>query len=195
MSTNTLRQDNAAATQQALIQEAHALFSQHGFNHVSIDAIALQANVSKGAFYHHFKTKKEMFIACYELQALQVSQAISIEPSQDPWADAQTQSQAFLDFIIQQKTASIPLQEVISVLGFDTWKKIDSGYTLGIILRALTRLEEHRLIKPYSAQLMAETLYGILVNAAISLASAKQKKKTYEQLGGLVKGFLESLRV
>ncbi len=195
MISNNRRQDNAAATQQALIQQAHALFSEHGFNNVSIDAIALQAQVSKGAFYHHFKTKKDMFSACYELQAKQVSQAISIEPSQDPWADAQAQSQAFLDFIIRQKSASIPLQEVISVLGFDTWKKIDSRYTMGIILRALTRLEEHKLIKPYSAQLMAETLYGILVNAAISLASAKQKKKTYEQLGELVKGFLDSLQV
>ncbi len=195
MTVNSRRQDNATATQQALIKEAHALFSKQGFNYTSIDTIALQARVSKGAFYHHFKTKKEMFIACYELQAKQVAQAISIKPSQDPWADTLAQSQAFLDFIIRQKNSSIPLQEVITVLGFDTWKKIDSSYTMGIILRALTRLEDHKLIKPYNTQLMAETLYGILVNAAISLASAKQKKQTYEQLADLITGFLNSLRV
>jgi TetR/AcrR family transcriptional repressor of tetCD len=191
---NSRRQDNAAATEQALIQAAHSLFSKQGFNHTSIDSIAQQARVSKGAFYHHFKTKKHMFVACYEQQAAQVAHAISIKPTQDPWADAQNQCQIFLDFIIQQKTSSMPLQEAITVLGFDTWKKIDSNYTMGIILKALTRLEDHNLIKPYKTQLVAETLYGILVNAAISSAGAKQKKQTYKQLGDMITGFLNSLR-
>ncbi len=195
MTVNSRRQENAQATQVALIEEAHVLFAQQGFNKVSIDAISQQARVSKGAFYHHFKTKKDMFIACYKLQAKQVAQAISLEPTQDPWLDALAQSQAFLDLIIRQKKSSIPLQEVITVLGYDTWKKLDSHYTLGVIINALTRLEENKLIKPYNVHLLAETLYGILVNAAISLASAKQKKQTYIQLGELVNGFLNSIRL
>ncbi len=194
MTVNSRRQDNALATQSALIKEAHELFACKGFSQVSIDTIAQQARVSKGAFYHHFKSKKDMFSACYEFQAQQVAKAITVTESDDPWQDALDQSQAFLDFVIRQKQASISLQEVITVLGFEAWKKLDSQYTMGVIHKALSRLVKNKLIKPYDTHLLAETLYGLLVNAAISLASAKQKKKTYQQLSDLIVGFLNSLR-
>ena len=195
MTVNSRRQDNALATQQALVKEAHELFSTKGFNQVSIDVITEQARVSKGAFYHHFKSKKDMFRACYEFQAQQVAAAISLTETEDSWQDVLDQGLAFLDFVIRQKTHSIPLQEVIAVLGFDTWKKLDTQYTMGVILKALTRLENDKLIKPFDLNLVAETVYGILVNAAMSLASANNKKKTYQQLGELFTGFLNSLRV
>lgn len=194
MTVNSRRQDNALATQQALVKEAHKLFAQKGFNQVSIDVITEQARVSKGAFYHHFKSKKDMFSACYEFQAQQVAAAISLAESENPWQDVLDQGLAFLDFVIRQKTHSIPLQEVITVLGFDTWKKLDSQYTMGVIIKALTRLKKDKLIKPFDLNLVAETLYGILVNAAMSLASAKNKKQTYQQLGDLFTGFFNSLR-
>lgn len=38
------------------------LFSDRGFDNVTVDEIVLKANASKGAFYNHFNSKDEIFI-------------------------------------------------------------------------------------------------------------------------------------
>ena len=46
-----------------IISSAIKLFSIRGFNAASVDDICADAGISKGAFYHHFKSKQELFLA------------------------------------------------------------------------------------------------------------------------------------
>ena len=45
---------------QEIINTAFLLFSQNGYEATSMNEIAQTANLSKGALYHHFKSKKEL---------------------------------------------------------------------------------------------------------------------------------------
>ena len=45
------------------MESAVKLFSNSGFNKASVDDICAEAGISKGAFYHHFKSKQELFLA------------------------------------------------------------------------------------------------------------------------------------
>ena len=45
------------------MESAIKLFSSTGYNKASVDDICAQAGISKGAFYHHFKSKQELFLA------------------------------------------------------------------------------------------------------------------------------------
>ena len=45
------------------MESAIKLFSNQGFNKASVDDICSEAGISKGAFYHHFKSKQELFLA------------------------------------------------------------------------------------------------------------------------------------
>lgn len=53
----TRRQEKAAETKQKLYETADQLFTQHGIDGVSVDAIVAAAGLSKGAFYVHFESK------------------------------------------------------------------------------------------------------------------------------------------
>lgn len=47
-------------TQRLLLESAFSLFHKNGYAATSIPAIVKEACLSKGAFYHHFKSKKEI---------------------------------------------------------------------------------------------------------------------------------------
>lgn len=55
----------------ALIEAAGALFCQHGFETVSLDAIAQAAGVSKLTIYSHFGDKEGLFTAAVEARCQQ----------------------------------------------------------------------------------------------------------------------------
>ncbi|GAA5416079.1 hypothetical protein Pryu01_01111 [Paraliobacillus ryukyuensis] len=42
------------------------LFAEHGFHQTSVQQIAAQAGMSKGAFYHHFDSKDQLFVELIE---------------------------------------------------------------------------------------------------------------------------------
>lgn len=50
-------------TRQLIIDEAFKLFYENGFKTTSVDTIMKATNLTKGAFYHHFKNKEELGIA------------------------------------------------------------------------------------------------------------------------------------
>lgn len=61
--TNQTRGDN---TRKTILDVSLALFSQSGYDATSVTQICQGAQVSKGAFYHHFASKQELFLALME---------------------------------------------------------------------------------------------------------------------------------
>lgn len=53
----------AAATRQTILQKAFGLVYRNGFQATSIDMIIATTQVTKGAFFYHFKNKDEMGLA------------------------------------------------------------------------------------------------------------------------------------
>ena len=53
-------------TRQKIIDSAHKLFYERGFNGTSIDDILKDAGLNKGSLYHLFKGKKEVLLAVIE---------------------------------------------------------------------------------------------------------------------------------
>lgn len=51
------------ATRQNILQKAFELIYSHGYQTTSVDEIIATIQVTKGAFYYHFKTKDEMGLA------------------------------------------------------------------------------------------------------------------------------------
>src|SRR5256714_13039256 len=62
----TRRADQSQATREALIAAAHGLFAENGFAGVATEEIVRAAGVTRGALYHHFDGKRELFAAVYE---------------------------------------------------------------------------------------------------------------------------------
>jgi AcrR family transcriptional regulator len=58
--TSTSKRYAPDATRQAIIDSALKLFERNGFHATSVQAVADDADVTKGAFYHHFKSKEQL---------------------------------------------------------------------------------------------------------------------------------------
>ncbi|MDL1909627.1 TetR/AcrR family transcriptional regulator [Chloroflexi bacterium CFX6] len=56
-------QQRSEETRTKIMEAAIKLFSNRGYNAASVDDICAEAGISKGAFYHHFKSKQELFLA------------------------------------------------------------------------------------------------------------------------------------
>lgn len=56
------RQEKAIETKKRILRTALALFSEKGFDRVSVDEIVRESGTSKGAFYGHFISKYDIFL-------------------------------------------------------------------------------------------------------------------------------------
>ena len=63
----TSRQKQSIATRNQIIQCATVLFTQMSYEKVTISDICKKANISVGAFYHHFKSKESILNEAYRL--------------------------------------------------------------------------------------------------------------------------------
>ena len=58
--------ERRAGTQAAVMKAARKLFGERGFAATSVDDIAAASRVAKGAIYHYFRTKNDLFEAVFE---------------------------------------------------------------------------------------------------------------------------------
>lgn len=78
------KQYNSKQTIETVITISTKLFTEKGFDKTSMQDIANAANISKGAIYHHFKSKEEI------LTAVKKRQSQSILPGVEKWIEDTT---------------------------------------------------------------------------------------------------------
>src|SRR5918992_1193496 len=71
----------------ALLAAGRELFAERGYASVSTEEIVQRAGVTRGALYHHFADKKDLFRAVYEELESQLVASIGeqIGGIDDPW--------------------------------------------------------------------------------------------------------------
>ncbi|MDP3446081.1 MAG: TetR/AcrR family transcriptional regulator [Ignavibacteria bacterium] len=61
----------------SILASATKVFAKEGYDNASVDEIALQANVAKGTFYYHFKSKEDLFISLISTGTDKLSEQMS----------------------------------------------------------------------------------------------------------------------
>ncbi|MDD7887083.1 TetR/AcrR family transcriptional regulator [Flavivirga sp. 57AJ16] len=68
-----------------VIEVATKLFAEKGFENTSMTTICLEANVSKGLVYHHFKSKEAILIEIFtNVTNKMIEMNAQLKPSQEP---------------------------------------------------------------------------------------------------------------
>src|ERR671919_1247880 len=73
------REAEARATRDALVQAALELFTERGYAGVGTEEIVARAKVTRGALYHHFRDKKDLFRAVHEQLEAEMAQTIGAQ--------------------------------------------------------------------------------------------------------------------
>src|SRR5579884_289296 len=81
------RDEYSEATRRALLESAGRLFAEKGFAATSLDEVAAEARVTKGAVYHHFANKQAVFEAVADEAEAATAAAIvdAFQGKKDPW--------------------------------------------------------------------------------------------------------------
>jgi len=193
----TLKAEQSEATRAALVSAARALFAERGYAAVGTEQIVRAAGVTRGALYHHFADKRELFQAAYEdvEQALLERIAELADGSaRDPLEVLHTGAQAFLDACEDPAVQRIALLDAPSVLGWEKWREIGMRYGLGLVEGTVQAAIDAGLIEPQPAGPLAHLLLGAIDEGAMLVARAGDGGQTREQVGASVARMLDSLR-
>lgn len=171
------RRTQAARTQATtteLIETARRLFGRDGYTATSIDDIARESGMTKGAVYHHFAGKSELFRAVFVRQEQQLAQTIAAAAAEvaDPWDRVRRGCLAFLHASTDPQVRRIILLDGPAVLGWDEVRAIEYEHTLKLLRQGLAAAAAHGRIAPGNVTIRAHLVFGALCEAGMLVARA-----------------------
>jgi AcrR family transcriptional regulator len=193
----TLKAEQSEATRAALVRAARELFAARGYADVATEEIVRAAGVTRGALYHHFAGKLELFEAVYEdVERGLVEQIASsaMASAGDPLAALHAGAQAFLDACEDPAVQRIALVDAPSVLGWERWREIGLRYGFGLVQASVQAAMDAGLIESQPVGPLAHLLLGAIDEGAMLIARARDDGTTRAQVGASVTRLLDMLR-
>jgi AcrR family transcriptional regulator len=159
----------SASTRAKLIRAARALFARRGYAGVGTEAIVRRAGVTRGALYHQFPSKEELFLAVYEQveQELTASVAGLLDEVSSPFAAMRLGIAAFLEACRTPEVQRIVLLDGPAVLGWERWREVAEQNGLGLMEAAIRAAIDAGEIAPVAVGPLAHVLMGALDGAAL----------------------------
>ena len=173
------RDEYSEATRRALLESAARLFAEKGFAATSLDEVAAEARVTKGAVYHHFANKQALFEAVADLAEEDACAAIlaaAAAEAPDTWRGAVAGLDSFLERCMDPVYRRLCFQEGPAVLGFANWWEHGEKHEIGLIRGMLAALHAEGLIEHDDLDTLTQLLFGSMIAAALSLARAEDPK-------------------
>jgi AcrR family transcriptional regulator len=197
MTVKSRKLEQSQATRSALIKTARKLFARVGYAATDIETVARRTRVTRGALYHHFKDKQDLFSAVFDLEEQKLAQIIGEAAASQPsaWDGMLAGCNAFLDACLDPAVQRIALIDALAVLGWERWREIDTQYNLRLVMGALQAAMDEGIIAPAPIDSLAHMLIGAITEAAIFIAHADDKPAARRAVGANVVQLLSGLRI
>lgn len=174
MKSGGVRAQQREQTRQALLRESRRLFAARGYGAVSLSEIVAEAGVTKGALYHLFESKAELFRAVLEQVQQEVAQTVArtADAHPDLWTRLVVGCQAFLTASTAPGIQRIMLIDGPAVLGWNEWRAMDEAASARHLADLLTVLIREGTITPQPVTPLTHLLSGAMNEAALWLAES-----------------------
>lgn len=163
----------AQDTTTRLIAVARVSFATVGFNATSLDGLAEQAGVTRGAVHHHFTNKAGLFEAVLRQIDAELGVEIQLiwDAEPDHWLAFRRCFHAYLDAILRPDRKRIMFLDAPAVLGLKGLDILmESGF--GVIVEELRSMIADRRVVAVDPVAMAHLINGATVNLAFWVAEA-----------------------
>ncbi len=190
------REEQAAATRAELLHVARELFAARGYADVGTEEIVRAAHVMRGALYHHFADKRDLFRAVHAQLADEMLGAIVARTagSADAWQALGRGVRAFLDACEDPAVIRISHLDAPAVLGWAEWREVDARHWLGLVTMALQEAMDAGLVQRREPEPLAHMLLGAMVEASMMIANAADPAAARAEVEGPLLALLEGLR-
>lgn len=185
-------------TQKALKNQARKLFSQKGYSGANTGELVTRAKVTKGALYHHFANKRDLYLAVVEDMEQELVERIEAAGAavRDPWKRLQAMCRAYLESCRDPSLTRILVLEAPVVLGWKTWCALEQKYEVAAFARCLKEAGAAGFegATSESAETLAQVILGALTTGARVIATASDAKAARTQVEQTVERLLAGLR-
>jgi AcrR family transcriptional regulator len=135
--------------------------------------VAADAEVTRGAVYHHFRSKEGLFREVVEEQLSLMGRSIetAAEGQSGPWQALIAGCEAFLHESQNTTYQRIILIDGPAVLGTREWYELDYRYTTSLLAEVLSELSEADIIEVPDSVAAAEALSGVMNQLSLWVAA------------------------
>jgi len=168
------------ATTGALVRRAREAFGEAGYAAASVEQIAEEAGLTKGAVYYHYRSKRGLFEAVFRDVSREIVTRIEerADAAPDPWEAVAAGCEAFLDVALDDELRQIALVDAPNVLGWATWRAIDGEHGLGALKAGLRACGTGEL----DTDTLALLLSGAMNEGVFCIAEAPDRAATHERV-------------
>jgi AcrR family transcriptional regulator len=192
----TRRVENAESTRRALLREARRLFARRGYANVSLEEICRRARVTKGALYHHFRDKRDLFrTVCREVEEDWVAQTLAAAAGErDPLRRLELGCEALLDACLDPTLQRVLLLDGPAVLDWDELRRIEAHRGLGLMSTALGDAMDAGELERQPVKPLARLILGALTEASLAIARDPEPAQARIQMGAALTRLIRGLR-
>ena len=184
MQLKRTQEERSASTRAALIAAARDLWARHGYAEVGTPAIATAAGVTRGAMYHQFADKRDLFRAVFETVEADVTarltERVLASGATDPAAALRSAVVAWLDACEEPEVRRIILTDGPGVLEYEEMRAIVLRHGLGLTEQMLQAAMDAGQLTPGPTRGLAHVLVGALDEAALFAATGAEQRAEAE---------------
>jgi AcrR family transcriptional regulator len=198
--SKTTKAEQSKTTIGKLVAIATREFGRKGYTAASTEEIVRLTGVTRGALYHHFKNKQDLFFAVFKEAQREIGRRIEAqaEEESDLWRQLNTGCRAFLEASSDPMLQQIVVIDAPSVLDWRVYREVDAtmpGSGLTLLKECLTELIKAKIIKPLPVDALAHLLSGAMDEAALWIAQSPDSKKAQKEAQRTLEILLTSLRL
>ncbi len=185
ISKNELR---ATRTKGRLVEAARKLFGRDGYAQTGTEAILAAAGVKRGALYHHFRDKADLFEAVCRDLAAEAAEAVeaATDALTDPVDMLEKGAVAWIDYMGRPESRRILVIDAPGVLGRERWEALDRELSFDLLCAGVAEAISANAIR-FEA---GPDVLAVLFNGAMNEIALRAG----DDATALKAGFLELIR-
>lgn len=183
-----------AATRRALLDAARSLFAERGYHGAAAEEIVRRAGLTRGALYHHFEDKKDLFRTVVDQMQGEIDERVErAERAQSGLPEfVMAEYRVFLDAALDPEMGRTFFLDGPSVLGWE-WHKMDARHAVGKIEEGLKALITEGFMESQPVRPLARLINGALLEAAFFVAASEDPEAARDEVWGAMERLMDGL--
>jgi AcrR family transcriptional regulator len=188
------QRERSERTIAAILGAGRALMTEAGYAGVTVDDVTARAGVAKGAFYHHFSSKKALLDAVVDQLQGEIADELRADRRPDPLSsdDLAAALEGYLRRAAHPARRRLVLVEGPEVLGWERWREIDDAHFAGMTRAGLAAILPAGT-DPERVSATTRLVLGAVMEAALATGRAPDPDRAASRYGEVLRDLLSGL--
>lgn len=190
--------ERAIATRACLLATARKLFTESGYHATGTSEIVARSAMTRGALYHHFSGKEELFSEVFRTTAEELvsrSNSTVTGSSGDTWSKVIAAFSQYLELVASNdEYQRILLIDGPAVLGWARCRELQSEFVASGTEEALLMLMDQGIVQRQPVAPLASLIQAALNDAAMTIAHSPKPSPASKDAMNAFRFLLQGIR-